>query len=452
MDTFEPIRLHPEASKTFNEKAEALLPLLSEVPVLGPEVGGFKPQIHPRANLTGEDIVGGVKVGLMDGRGMEYGKLFEHDGKTFGLVGRGFKDLQTLAGRIQETESVRPYISVQRITECGFEWLRRRHGGNTSEPFIEFALREASSQVGENEIWHPLYHVFIQSDLVVGKVVFKTLTPKMFGRWDQIPEGVPQEQRAAIHAAIGARRSKLQGCAAATIKLIAEPLRAEELSMQEAERSIACLRFFHPANLSPYIRSFCTTTGKENLSMTSALLVRDGQIVRSSEKLNTRSGTTWMIPDEEIREIRAVALDSLSRMLLGEKTSPFEQELLDAILVYSRNSLFDDPLNRLIYILSALESLLLRDKNEPIQKNLAERLAFIVGVTIEEREKVRDNATRVYGLRSEFLHHGKGTIQMEELESFMLNVWKAFVALIHNVDRFPTRQDLIVALERRKMA
>lgn len=104
-----------------------------------------------------------------------------------------------------------------------------------------------------------------------------------------------------------------------------------------------------------------------------------------------------------------------------------------------------------VYILAAVESLLLRENNEPIGKSIGERLAFIVGETVDERIAVKNIVSRVYGSRSAFLHHGRQLAEMDALELFMKYVWRGFLWLIRSVDRFQTKQQLIELLERRKM-
>jgi hypothetical protein len=191
--------------------------------------------------------------------------------------------------------------------------------------------------------------------------------------------------------------------------------------------------------------------GMENLPVASTLVIREGTIEQWGQGVRSSPGSTWVISDQEIREFQWGGLDALSRLLAKDKRSPFEDELLDAILLYSRNSLFDDPANRLVYILAAVESILLRDNNEPVGKNIGERLAFVVGITPEERIAIRDNVKEIYDLRSAFLHHGRALREMDSLELFMGYVWRGFVALIHDMDKFRTKQELIEALERRKM-
>jgi len=444
--------LHPEAARSFDEKAERLLSLVSEVPVSGQRQGSFRPAIHPRACFTEKEIVGEIEVGFVDYRGREFGKTFCHEGKTFGLMGDGYKSLEDLAAQVQQTKGIRPYISARCLAKTTFQWVRKRCCGETKEAFTGFVVRECGAQVKDSEVWLPLYHVYIQSDFSVGKIRFRTLRPEMLNVYlDQGLEHVSPADHDKFRVEFERTRSRFQGCAAATIALTGEPLRVEEIATEQAECSISVLRFFHAANQTPYVRSYCTFNGMENLSVVSALVVKNGTIERWDQSLRSSAGSTWVLSDRDVQDLQSAGLEALGSLLLKTDMSPLESELLDAVLLYSRNSLFDDPANRLVSILAALESILIRDSSEPVGKNAAERLAFVVGRTTEERIAIRDNVAKVYNLRSRFLHHGREPQDMDCLELFMRYVWTGLVALIHGMDKFRTKQDLIAALERRKM-
>jgi hypothetical protein len=444
--------LHPDAARNFDGKAEALLALVCAVRVAGQGERAFRPDIHPFFHFTEKDIIGEIEVSTSDYRGRQTGRMFDRNGKPFGLVGKDYRDLEALAARLQQVSTIRPHISIRCLTNSAFNWLKKRHRGETEEPFTGFVLRECASLVQDSEIWVPLFNVSIQSEFSVGRIKFKTLTREMFDSWlERMQKNVPQERQPGLQVALNRTRSRLQGHAAATTAVTAEPLRAQELAGEEAEYSIAALRFFHFANMTPYARSYCTFAGSENLPASSTLTVRSGMIEQWQDSAFPAGRLVWELSDQDIREFRDAGLDALSQVLTKDKRSPFENELLDAILIYSRNSLLNDVASRLIYILAGIESVLLRDNNEPIQKNIGERLAFIVGRTPDERMSVRDSLTRAYRLRSAFLHHGRALDEMDALEVFMRHVWRGFLFLIQNKHRFHTKQDLIEALERRKM-
>jgi len=446
------LHVHPDAARNFDEKTDALLPLVCVIPRVGPHGAAFRPDFHVRAQFTQRDIIGEPEAAFLDYRGRESGRVFVHDGKTLGLVGKAYKHLEALAGRLQQSREIRPYVSARCLINAAFHWVRERYRGETNEPFTGYVLRDCAALVEDTEVWIPLFHVYIQTELSVGRIKFKTLSREMLdGYLERVLKNLPPENQPAFQAQFERTRSSFQGCAAATIALTGEWLRLEEIATEEAGYSIAALRFFHFANQTPYVRCYCTMNGTENLSVVSTLAVHDGAIDEWGEGVRSSPGSTWVISDEEIREFRWAGLDALSRLLTKDEGSPFEKELLDGILLYSRNSLFDDPASRLVYILAAVESILLRSPGEPVGKNIGERLAFIVGLTREERLTVLENVTQVYNLRSAFLHHGRALREMDTLEMFMGYVWRGFVALIHDMDKFRTKQDLIEALERRKM-
>ena len=120
--------------------------------------------------------------------------------------------------------------------------------------------------------------------------------------------------------------------------------------------------------------------------------------------------------------------------------------------MYSRNSVAVEPADKLVYILVGLESMLLRGENEPLAKNIGERLAFLVGESKEKRIAVKENAVEVYRHRSGFIHHGRSIKDLDVLSTFMLNAWTCFNILLVNMDRYQTKDQLIDWLEDRKMA
>jgi hypothetical protein len=85
------------------------------------------------------------------------------------------------------------------------------------------------------------------------------------------------------------------------------------------------------------------------------------------------------------------------------------------------------------------------------QKNIGERMAFLIGDSLESRKAVVANVDEIYKLRSSFIHHGGSVEEVELLSTFMLNAWTCFSVLLENVDRYREKNDLIAALEERKL-
>lgn len=105
-----------------------------------------------------------------------------------------------------------------------------------------------------------------------------------------------------------------------------------------------------------------------------------------------------------------------------------------------------------MFTLAALESILLRDSNEPIQKNLGERMAFVIGKNIDERKAIIKNVEEIYKYRSAFVHHGQTPRHLASLDSFLVYAWTTMINLLGAVDHYRTKAALLGALEDRKMA
>jgi len=70
--------------------------------------------------------------------------------------------------------------------------------------------------------------------------------------------------------------------------------------------------------------------------------------------------------------------------------------LYDVLQLHSRSSIAAGVSHKIVFVIAAIESLLLKDSNEPIQKNLGERMAFIIGESLEERKKIVANVEDFY--------------------------------------------------------
>ena len=135
-----------------------------------------------------------------------------------------------------------------------------------------------------------------------------------------------------------------------------------------------------------------------------------------------------------------------------ERRTEFQGKLLDALLLYSRSTREKDRAGRLVYMLVAIESILVRDANEPIQQNVGERMAFVVAQGLEARRTTIRHLKDAYNLRSKFVHHGETIAEVETVRAFMLDAWRLFIALVKTSHRFKTKAQLIDYLEAMKLS
>jgi hypothetical protein len=143
-------------------------------------------------------------------------------------------------------------------------------------------------------------------------------------------------------------------------------------------------------------------------------------------------------------------LDKVGALSEKQKKSEYDTCLLNALILYSKSSLSTVVTERLVYIFAALESMLLKNTTEPVQKNIGERLAFLTRKTAEERRRVVQVVDEVYKLRSSFLHHGEEVNESAIIEEFMRSAWTSFIVLIAELDRFQERSQMFDTLDNMK--
>ena len=226
------------------------------------------------------------------------------------------------------------------------------------------------------------------------------------------------------------------------------------MALRESERAVSALGLYHVAATTiPEVTSYCALLGRENDEETVHLEVEGGRIVKESHQSYGGRILNFHLSDEEVSKNKSsYGFNNVSELLALERRSNFQEALLDAILLYSRSTREKDLAGRLVYLFSAIESILLRNNTETIQQNVGERMAFIVANTMEKRRAVIRNLKAVYGLRSRFVHHGHTIDELDTLRTFMLDAWVLFLELAKSSHRFETKDQFIDHLEAMKLA
>ena len=182
------------------------------------------------------------------------------------------------------------------------------------------------------------------------------------------------------------------------------------------------------------------------------IAVNDGSLNVTNGTLDKASAKDWIITESDLQDYGKCGLGVISKIASKDKPTKFESTILNMAFLYSKVAFTSDPLDKLVYILSALESTLLRSDNEPIQQNIAERIAFFISQEKEERKTIIKNLKYVYGLRSRYLHHGHSTSEIDELSKFFFNVWLFYVKLTANWQTYKDKDEFLNAIDDHKLS
>lgn len=458
--------LHPEAAKNFDEKARVLLAAVAPETQQGPS----EPSTHmlrPGAPVAHEfsekDLIDFKVTGLVDQLGRTTARYFKHEGKRFGFEDEKYQALARLSEGLQKTKAFRDLVSAKWVEDAILDWIQSKFAGEAVSALSDYLAERCEVDVKKHEIWFPVANLSVDSDLPFGNVVFKTISKDMVDRLEEgaqkakeqgIKAGRGKEYAAQVDYYIHRKRQELQGLAASTITVNAEPERAFEVALRESEQAVTALGMYQVAATTiPEVISYCALLGRANVEEIRHLKVQSGSILRDSHRGIGEPVLNWHLSDEDVSKYkRSHGLDNVSELLTLERRTSFQEALLNTFLLYARSTREKDLASRLMYIFVAIESMLLRNDGEPIQQNVGERLAFMIANNREERRATIQNLKAAYKLRSKFVHHGHSIDELETVRAFMLDAWVFFLELAKASRRFDTKEQLIDHLEAMKLS
>lgn len=448
------LTIHPDAENSFNKESLSLLELCKEskyTSVKHPTKSGF-PEPYIAATLTSKDIAN-IELGMRDGLGERVARYFPHDNKQFGLEGDNYKKFVKLCESIQKAIRPSSTISREAVEDQAFQWLSNRYSGSVTTNLVDHILPQLEEEVKEFEIWIPIGELRLEGVVEIGNIQLRPITKELLDQWKAplLTKGSEEHKQENAKFFEEKIRKPLQGWPAAFIKLRAEPKAAKEIALYETERSLAALRLFTPAALFPKTNCYIAAMGSENVETVTTITFQGGIFAMLSKWIVDNSQRPLALDNSAIAQIRKSGLDIVSQLLCKVDLTDFEESLLDSLTLYSNATKAKELASKIVYILASLEGIFLKNDTEPIQQNLGERIATLIGKNLDEKKNIIKNIKTIYGTRSAFLHHAHSISQFEDLERFMYTAFIALTTAIQNHDRFPSKQEYISAIDDLKL-
>lgn len=447
------MQLNPKASQAYNERANTLFSHLTARPSQRPQASSrhFVPDAHVTATIPFQDIIGEIKMMRHDREGNEAGKAFYHEGQTVELIGEGYQILKKIAVGIHKAPDLHQSVSVTFLVDHIFDWVQESYKQTTTLTMTEYVLMECEKSIKEYEVWIPIASTHIESEFHFGKMKIKTITREMLDRWEADFRQRHPEMPPGADEFFTRWRKKVLGLAAATMELKAEPKRAYELVSSEAERTLSILRCLSPQNCFPFVVSYSVPLGQEGARSFQYLMTQEDRVVFSTSGIEQTPFDRWTIDNEYLTEMKQFGLDKLDALLKIQSPTAFQKTMLNALQLYGRSSIFRDSADKLTYILTPIEALLLLNQGQS-PEDLAERFAFFVDKTFEGRKQAFETVLQIYDRRLSFVHGEHPEADMQLLERFMVMAWTFFINSVGNANKFTTKDEFIRAVDNFKLS
>jgi hypothetical protein len=446
------LSLHASHATKVDQLSEELLAEMTLQPADRPSrvPASFGPT-HEPPQISPTDIVDGIIRSHMDVGRQETDKAFRHGSGWIGLAGDSFKKFEKLAESIQSSQAFREAISLLTIRDVVFKWLRERYLGHAISPLSEHVVEHCSPLIASLTIWIPIANTRVQTLFQIGTVTIRQLDKATLDHWEtELSKDKDETRLNTIRQHISEVRKQYQGYAVAVTKHEAEKERAAEISRNAVNDALALLRFHHPGSLRPEPVCYSLPAGEMPVPRRFHMVVENGVLTNRNAAMDKRFDI-WDITNNELMRFQMCGLATMSDLLVAPRTA-YHEKLRDALLLYSRCAIAANHSDRLTAILVALESVALRDPNEPVQQTIADRVAFSITNDPAERQQMVREVKAAYGLRSAFLHHGAKVEDREALGKFMLLAWSFFLFLVQSAEdpSIKSKNDLLDLIDRKK--
>jgi hypothetical protein len=436
------MNIHENAKSSYNEKAKSSLGKVVNIPY-----GERKPinlQLFNSGTISSKDIIGEVVIHYQDDDGLCGGFSFINNGANVGLIGPEYIEIQKMIESIVRNKGIKEVCSYKYVEDKFEKWFIDSIKKNETREFIEYLDQASVDDIKEYSIWIPIPFTTIEHDFAFGNMEFRILSERTIDEWFS---------REEVHMEIADKhddyilriKKEYQGYAFGVVKTVAVKERAKEIAYEKISDALSFIRIFVPANRNISKKSGLYEYGwKMNESEDYFVVNEKGECNGLAQAIRDTSLMGHMSSDF----IAMIVKSEFNGLLCKEERTEFEQEIFNSILIYSKNTLKNDTFDRLLYILSALEMILLKNDTEPIQQNLSDRMAYACADTVDERMKIVDLVKKIYGIRSKYVHHG----QFENIDKNLINrflnlSWIMFNNIVSNMHIAEKRLDFIEQLE-----
>jgi len=447
MATFD---FHPSARKAIDDRGTALLTKFQEHSIAPRPPPSFPTERPIAATFTDKDVLGDLIFGEQDIIGNLVARYAGIEGKVYGLATDAYRDLRRLVDQVAKTPWVEEAVGKEFIEDQIFLWCRANFQSSALVSLASHLLSSASDSVSRFTVWVPVAHLEVEHTFEFGPVRIAPITAEMLDEREQKFAAKQPEHGTKVKTYYDRLRREIQGRAAIVIELEAEAKHAQRRGLEVAEVVIALLRMYSPAAFVPRLVCTCAVVGSEYVPTTLVMSYGAGEAFTMARGMSKPTPHEWRISGKEWAAMRSQSLQSLPDLIYEAGLTDFQKRLRVSLLAYSKGTTLRDINDRLVYTLSALEGLLLRDGSEPIQQNLGERLAFALERDATRRQEIVQNVREIYQMRSRYIHHRASVVEEEAVEKFIASARALFDGAMANASKFKTAREFVEAIDRVK--
>lgn len=449
MRKFDRSALHYEAAKALDARGTQLLSLATRRPIQPRQPETFSTR-REMETITDKDILSISQMSYTDITGRTQARYFVKDLIEIGLFDDGYHELRRLVELILSKKPFDIGFSQNFIEESVFKWWVSQHQNETQISLSDSLFYEAEEAFRHHHMIVPIAGLEIERPFQIGTILVAPMDKAMLGRFGLFAIKNNPESADIIKKRSQQIQKELGHLTAVHIQVEGEHEFAANQAREVAFRVSEMFRFMSPAAPSWNVAFPCFPHGCYDHRSTTVITVEDNDIALMTKSVLDFGMFSWRQSFAELdRDMRAGFLN-FNVYFQDDPLTPFQIRLGRAISAFTQGTATYDTSNRLIYTMSALEHLFLRDQTEPIQAGVSERIAFFISKDPDERRKIVANFKKAYALRSKQIHHLSSLVDEEVMSEFFRNAWIAMFSALQNIKTFKTAEEFLDAIDNVK--
>ncbi|MBA4312132.1 MAG: hypothetical protein C0417_05840 [Chlorobiaceae bacterium] len=386
------------------------------------------------------------------------------EGVAFSLSNEFLDSFEDVARTLLQDESWSEKFSEKYVDDLLQKVLAKTlRDGNTNklETYLDEIINEFSNYSQERIVYIPLAGIQMSMDeLSIGKVVLKKMKESDLAAITSQIEKVTQslkntsEEKALIlelqQREIG---ENLRGHVCSVFKVIAEPEQARERAEEETRRVIDLLRFAIPAL---YPKGYNIAIGLQGevfrVSRWIPIISTDGKSFNTHANL-VGPLIPFEINDPHLEHMIKIGVFKVSKVLakLGRDVGDFERVVLRALHWLANSQIQEENENKLLNLITCLETFLTPRDGDPIGTFIAEGVAILLADDLESKIRLKKRVKELYHLRSAVSHGGRKAILDSDLVELENITGALTMTLIDRMEEFQSHKALFDWIESKKL-
>jgi len=222
---------------------------------------------------------------------------------------------------------------------------------------------------------------------------------------------------------------------------------AEELAFHQTDRVLDIMRMFDVAAFE--IRAQCCLgrLGQVPPARTYVFRLTDEAGLLLSQGTEHPIRKALGISAELLRRIKDTGIAIAWELVQKDSLTDLEERALEAVSHFAHGVAVATAQDRLLHALVAVESLLMRNDNEPIQSKLGPRVALLTKPGLEGRKQAIHDLADGYRLRSAFVHHGVRPDDVQIANRLLQLCWDAVSSVMYATRKFNSKDALLNHLD-----